>query len=670
MTQAATVADTYFQILSLNERIRLAQQITGAARRVLSLIQIRNDAGTASQLQVEQQRASLATFDATVTALQQQAEQALHALAVLTGRRPEGFTISAASLAGIATPAIAPDTPAALLERRPDIRGRCRHRPDPDQGGSPTPTAASARRLRLLRMLVRTDRNAVVVPTEAVQTWAERPLRLGDPGRQSVAVKPVTTGASSTASPKSIPASPPASASCSRASPASPPAAASPSTRRRPPREHLAALHPAPYRHLPARHRRHPRRLVAYRGLPISALPQIDFPTIQVQAHLPGASADHGDLGCHPARAQSFPNIPGLLQITSSSSPGRTSIVLQFDLSRNINSAAQDVQTQINSSGGLLPKSLPNPPTYSKSNPANAIVSLALTSPTIPLTEFDRYAEDFIAQSISRSPGSAWSTITASSAPPSASASIPTASPASASLWKTCARSLAPPPSTPQGHPERRAPGGRAQRHRPASERRRLSRPGHRHPQRNADAAAGRSHRRRGPGRRLRSRLVPRTALPSSSMWPSNPAPTSSTPSTRSRPSCPGSPPPSRPRSSSTSSRDRTQTIRASMHDVHPMLITDRARHPGDLRLPARCATASSRASRAGIAHRHLRRDVPLRLQPRQPVADGPHPRHRLRRRRRIVVIENITRHMEEGPAPSSKPPCSAPARSASPSSP
>ncbi len=146
--------------------------------------------------------------------------------------------------------------------------------------------------------------------------------------------------------------------------------------------------------------------LVAYRGLPISAMPLVDYPTIQVQAKLPGASADTMASTVATPLERMLSNVSGVTEMTSSSSLGLTQIVLQFDLGRSIDGAAQDVQTQINAAGGLLPKSLPNPPTYEKVNPANAsIISLALTSPTLPLTELDRYAEDLIAQPISQLPG-------------------------------------------------------------------------------------------------------------------------------------------------------------------------------------------------------------------------------------------------------------------------
>jgi multidrug efflux pump len=103
---------------------------------------------------------------------------------------------------------------------------------------------------------------------------------------------------------------------------------------------------------------------------------------------------------------RSLSNIPGVSEMTSTSSLGRTQIVLQFDLSRPIDAAAQDVQTAINAAGGVLPKDLPTPPTYHKENPADYTdLELALSSRTLPLTEVDRYAEDFVAQQISEIPG-------------------------------------------------------------------------------------------------------------------------------------------------------------------------------------------------------------------------------------------------------------------------
>ncbi|CAB3806777.1 efflux RND transporter permease subunit [Pararobbsia alpina] len=145
---------------------------------------------------------------------------------------------------------------------------------------------------------------------------------------------------------------------------------------------------------------------VAYFLLPVAPLPQVDFPTIQVVAQLPGASADTMATSVATPLERQLSNISGITQMTSSSSLGTTTIAIQFDLSRDINSAAQDVQTAINAAGGTLPKNLPNPPTYEKVNPADfTLLSLALTSPSLTLTQLDSYAEDFLAQQISQMPG-------------------------------------------------------------------------------------------------------------------------------------------------------------------------------------------------------------------------------------------------------------------------
>ncbi|MGF6851462.1 efflux RND transporter permease subunit [Paraburkholderia sp. CI3] len=145
---------------------------------------------------------------------------------------------------------------------------------------------------------------------------------------------------------------------------------------------------------------------VAYFLLPVAPLPQVDFPTIQVVAKLPGASAETMATSVATPLERQLSLIAGVTQMTSSSSLGNTSIAVQFDLSRDINGAAQDVQTAINAAGGTLPKNLPNPPTYQKVNPADfTLLSLALTSPSLTLTQLDSYAEDYLAQQISQMPG-------------------------------------------------------------------------------------------------------------------------------------------------------------------------------------------------------------------------------------------------------------------------
>ena len=127
---------------------------------------------------------------------------------------------------------------------------------------------------------------------------------------------------------------------------------------------------------------------LGYFWLPVSSLPQVDFPTIQVTTQLPGASpSTMAALVTAPLERQ-FGQIPSLSLMTSSSSFGISQITLQFDLNRDIDGAAQDVQAAINAAGSTLPRNLPYPPTYAKVNPADApIITLALTSDTIALRE-------------------------------------------------------------------------------------------------------------------------------------------------------------------------------------------------------------------------------------------------------------------------------------------
>ena len=128
--------------------------------------------------------------------------------------------------------------------------------------------------------------------------------------------------------------------------------------------------------------------------LPVSSLPQVDFPTIQVTTQLPGANPETtANLVTAPLERQ-LGQIPALATMTSSSSYGISQITLQFVLNRDIDAAAQDVQSAINAAGSTLPRNLPYPPTYAKVNPADApIVTLALTSPTIPLRQLSDLAD-------------------------------------------------------------------------------------------------------------------------------------------------------------------------------------------------------------------------------------------------------------------------------------
>jgi multidrug efflux pump len=145
---------------------------------------------------------------------------------------------------------------------------------------------------------------------------------------------------------------------------------------------------------------------LGYWWLPVSSLPQVDFPTIQVTTQLPGSSPDvTASLLTAPLERQ-FGQIPSLTLMTSASSYGISQITLQFELTRDIDGAAQDVQAAINAAGSTLPKNLPYPPVYSKVNPADApIITLALTSQTISLRELSNFADTMLAQRLSQLSG-------------------------------------------------------------------------------------------------------------------------------------------------------------------------------------------------------------------------------------------------------------------------
>ena len=146
--------------------------------------------------------------------------------------------------------------------------------------------------------------------------------------------------------------------------------------------------------------------IMGYRLLPVSDLPNVDFPTIQVSASLPGASPETMASAVATPLEKQFTTIAGLDNMSSSSSQGTTQITLQFNLSRNLDAAAQDVQSMIAAAAGQLPPEMPSPPSYQKVNPADSpIVYMTLTSSTLPLSQLDEYGETFIAQRISTIPG-------------------------------------------------------------------------------------------------------------------------------------------------------------------------------------------------------------------------------------------------------------------------
>ncbi len=146
--------------------------------------------------------------------------------------------------------------------------------------------------------------------------------------------------------------------------------------------------------------------VVAFRQLPVSALPEVDYPTIQVVTFYPGASPDVMASAVTAPLERQFGQVPGLNQMTSTSSEGSSIITLQFVLDLNIDVAEQEVQAAINAAGTYLPANLPNPPIYSKTNPADApILTLALTSNTLALSKVEDLADTRMAQKIAQLPG-------------------------------------------------------------------------------------------------------------------------------------------------------------------------------------------------------------------------------------------------------------------------
>ena len=146
--------------------------------------------------------------------------------------------------------------------------------------------------------------------------------------------------------------------------------------------------------------------IVAWPLLPVAPLPQVDFPTLVVTTNLPGASPETMATSVATPLEYQFAEIPGLSQMTSTNILGNTQITLQFDLDRNIDAAAQDVQSAIDAAGGQLPKTLPSPPSSRKVNPADSpILILAVHSDVLPLIQVDDYAENVIAQQVSQITG-------------------------------------------------------------------------------------------------------------------------------------------------------------------------------------------------------------------------------------------------------------------------
>ncbi|MGO8847352.1 MAG: efflux RND transporter permease subunit, partial [Methylocella sp.] len=145
---------------------------------------------------------------------------------------------------------------------------------------------------------------------------------------------------------------------------------------------------------------------VAYSFLPLSALPEVDYPTIQVQTFLPGASPEVMTSSVTAPLERQLGQMPGLNQMTSSSSAGASVITLQFSLNLSLDVAEQEVQAAINAANNLLPSGLPTPPVYAKVNPADApVMTLSVTSKTLPLTELEDISELRLVQKLSQQPG-------------------------------------------------------------------------------------------------------------------------------------------------------------------------------------------------------------------------------------------------------------------------
>src|SRR6202522_2235638 len=146
--------------------------------------------------------------------------------------------------------------------------------------------------------------------------------------------------------------------------------------------------------------------MLAFRFLPVAALPEVDYPTIQVQTFYPGASPDVMTSSVTAPLEVQFGQMPNLNQMSSVSSAGASVITLQFGLTISLDVAEQEVQAAINAAGNLLPADLPAPPIYAKVNPADApVLTLALTSKTLPLTQVEDLADTRVAQKISQLPG-------------------------------------------------------------------------------------------------------------------------------------------------------------------------------------------------------------------------------------------------------------------------
>ena len=223
----------------------------------------------------------------------------------------------------------------------------------------------------------------------------------------------------------------------------------------------------------------------------MSALPEVDYPTIQVLTFYPGASPDVMASSVTAPLERQFGQVPGLNQMTSNSSFGSSVITLQFELDLNIDVAEQEVQAAINAAATYLPADLPNPPIYSKINPADApILTLALTSSVLPLAQVEDLADTRLAQKISQLPGVGMVSISGGQKPAVRMQANPTAL---ANLWLdpggSAHRDRGGQRQRGQGQFRRHAPGLHDRRQRPAADQQGIQAADRRLPQRRAGAA-------------------------------------------------------------------------------------------------------------------------------------------------------------------------------------
>ena len=377
---------------------------------------------------------------------------------------------------------------------------------------------------------------------------------------------------------------------------------------------------------------------LAYQRLPVSDLPNVDFPTILVTANLPGASPETMASSVATPLERQFTTIAGLDSMVSSSGLGLTQITLTFTLDRNIDAAAQDVQAAITKAASLLPKDMPTPPSYQKVNPADQpVLYLALSSPTLPLFTVDEYAQTFIAQRVSTVSGVAQVLVFGSQKAAVRVQLDPDALASRGIGIDEVAQAVAQGNvNLPTGTLVWSVPGVHARDQRPAQGCRGVPSPGRRLPQRGPGAPPGYRVRRRRRRERQGGELVQqdprdRAGHPEAAGHQHrggggrHPQAPPDVPDPDARLHRPGDP--LRP-----VRVDPRLGARRQVHAV-PGHLPGR---PGDLPVPAeRLGDRDPQPGASDVDRGDLRRDVPAGLQPGQPLADGPDALGRVRGRRR-----------------------------------